>query len=348
MLRRVFLSALILSSSLALPSANAQFSTVELFRKYKSSVVVVLAFDKSGLPSAIGSGFYFEDDLIATNAHVIQDASKVTFRTIGSESAFEATEVAHLSKGLDLALLRVSRRGTPIPVTSAAGVQVGEKVVAVGNPRGLEGTVSEGIVSAIRGKKDFKMLQITAAISPGSSGGPVFSDAGTVIGVATSTLLEAQNINFAVPASYLRSLKGAGKSWEPVSPAPKSSENATSSVTMLMAKPQQHCSTYISVTVTNGLSSAVSSVRFLAVVKNRVDGMPVDFIHQIVSESQFIGHQGAMFGASSSQLIPARLGVPKTLQFRSDVCPKDHVVEFRILDFEISRQTGLEKSFLTK
>lgn len=348
MLIRLIISVLVLSS-FALPSStNAESGTVELFRKYKSSVVVVLAFDKNGLPSAIGSGFYFEDDLIATNAHVIQDASKVVLRTVGSDSSFEATEIAHVSKGLDLALLRVPRRGVPVPVSSSAGIEVGEKVVAIGNPRGLEGTVSEGIVSAIRGREDFRMLQITAPISPGSSGGPVFSDAGTVIGVATSTLLDAQNVNFAVPASYLRNLKGAGKTWEPVIEQPKRSGSSANAVMMSIAKARPHCFKYVDITLTNSLPTAVSSIRFLAVIKNRADGLPVDYIHQVVPESQFIKQQTVTYGASSPQILPARLGVPKTLEFRTDLCPSDHIVEFRILDFEVSRQTGLEKDFLTK
>lgn len=348
MFLRLILLVLV-SFSFARPSsANAESGTVELFRKYKSSVVVVLAFDKNGLPSAIGSGFYFEDDLIATNAHVIQNASKVVLRTIGSDNPFEATEIAHLSKGLDLALLRVPRRGIPVPVSSAAGIEVGEKVVAIGNPRGLEGTVSEGIVSAIRGREDFRMLQITAPISPGSSGGPVFSEIGTVIGVATSTLLDAQNINFAVPASYLRTLKGVGKTWEPLAQQPQRSERSVDAVTISIAKPKPHCSKYLDITLTNSLPTAVSSIRFLAVIKNRTDGLSVDYIHQVAPESQFIKQQTVTYGASSPQMLPARLGVPKTLEFRTDMCPSDHIVEFRILDFEVGRQTGLEKDFLTK
>ncbi len=82
MLIRLSISVLVLSSFALTSSTNAESGTVELFRKYKSSVVVVLAFDKNGLPSAIGSGFYFEDDLIATDAHVIQEASKVVLRTV--------------------------------------------------------------------------------------------------------------------------------------------------------------------------------------------------------------------------------------------------------------------------
>ena len=89
-------------------------------------------------------------------------------------------------------------------------VQVGESVYVAGNPRGLEGTISEGIISAIRPEGDIlvdaKVLQITAAISPGSSGGPVLSGKGKVIGVSVASFRGGQNLNFAIPSNYLTEL----------------------------------------------------------------------------------------------------------------------------------------------
>ena len=103
---------------------------------------------------------------------------------------------------------------------------VGDKVVAIGNPRGLEGAVPEGIVGAIRGTAEgVQVLQITAPISPGSSGGPLFSAAGEVVGVTTATLRDSQSLNFAVPAALLLTLRDKGREWEPVvgrdMPAPR-------------------------------------------------------------------------------------------------------------------------------
>src|SRR5207237_789604 len=95
-------------------------------------------------------------------------------------------------------------------------VAIGDKVVAIGNPRGLEGSVSEGIVSGVRGSADIKILQITAPISPGSSGGPLFTANGEVVGVTTAALRDSQSLNFAVPASLLATLREKGKEWEPV------------------------------------------------------------------------------------------------------------------------------------
>jgi hypothetical protein len=98
---------------------------------------------------------------------------------------------------------------------------VGARVYAVGNPEGLTGTFSEGIVSAIRPLGPDTLLQLTAAISPGSSGGPVLDERGRVLGVATATLKNGQSLNFAVPAMYVaRALKSAGPA-QPLSAAPK-------------------------------------------------------------------------------------------------------------------------------
>jgi len=124
--------------------------------------------------------------------------------------------VVSVSKALDLAILEVDQPQKPVKIAPLDKLGPGDKVVAIGNPRGLEGSVSEGIVSAIRGSGDIKVLQITAPVSPGSSGGPLFSSKGEVIGVTTATLKDSQSLNFAVPASFLLTLRGKGPKWEPV------------------------------------------------------------------------------------------------------------------------------------
>ena len=88
--------------------------------------------------------------------------------------------------------------------------------MAIGNPRGLEGSLSEGIISGVRLERDFSLIQITAPISPGSSGGPVLDEDGHVVGVATMTLTESQNLNFAVPATLISTLRTKGERLEPV------------------------------------------------------------------------------------------------------------------------------------
>ena len=92
-------------------------------------------------------------------------------------------------------------------LSQRASVEVGETVFAVGNPRGLEGTFSKGIVSSVREIDGFSLLQITAPISPGSSGGPITDEKGEVIGVAVATFKGGQNLNFAIPAKYVSDIE---------------------------------------------------------------------------------------------------------------------------------------------
>jgi TolA-binding protein len=112
-----------------------------------------------------------------------------------------------MSESLDLAVVKIPGAKAPaLMLGHDADVAVGDDVYVVGNPRGLEGTLSQGIVSAIRSTPERRLLQITAPISPGSSGGPVLNSEGKVIGVAVSTLRDSQNLNFAVSVGELRQL----------------------------------------------------------------------------------------------------------------------------------------------
>jgi len=109
----------------------------------------------------------------------------------------------------DLALLSVpSTEHNVLGLSDSDKVQVGDEVFAVGNPYGLEGTVSQGIVSGVRRIRAESLLQITAAISPGSSGGPVLNGNAELVGIATATFQGGQNLNFAVPSNYLEALLG--------------------------------------------------------------------------------------------------------------------------------------------
>ncbi len=193
----------------------AQKNTTEVYRSAKESVVLIVAYDALGIPSSLGSGFYFEKNKIATNYHVIEKASKIVFKHIGSKSFHTVTKVSSYSKNLDLAILSVEKPGGPLKIRDNSTVDIGEKVIAIGNPRGLEGSVSEGIISATRGEGRLKYFQITTPISPGSSGGPLFDENGNVIGVTTATLKNSQNLNFAMPAKLLLSLREKSKAWEP-------------------------------------------------------------------------------------------------------------------------------------
>jgi Trypsin-like peptidase domain len=191
-------------------------NTTEVYQNAKKSVVLIVVYDSMGIPSSLGSGFYFEKNKIATNYHVIENASKIVFKHIGSKTFHPVAKISSYSKSLDLAILSVKKAGNPLTIRSNSNVNIGEKIIAIGNPRGLEGSVSEGIISATRGDGNLKYFQITTPISPGSSGGPLFDENGNVIGVTTATLKDSQNLNFAMPAKLLLSLKNKGQVWEPI------------------------------------------------------------------------------------------------------------------------------------
>ena len=188
--------------------ADAQMTTSQIAKKYSSSVVTIVALDENDQPLSLGSGFFINSDGdIATNYHVLQGSAKATIKTIKGDTG-NIIEIIKADPKLDLLVAKTSLKKTEfIPLSDTATMSVGEDIVVIGNPAGLEGTVSKGIISGVRNLEGFKFIQITAPISPGSSGGPVFNMSGKVIGIATAYIDSGQNLNFAMPVNYLNSLK---------------------------------------------------------------------------------------------------------------------------------------------
>lgn len=212
MRKTIILLSLILTST----PLFAEKSTKEIYNNSKGSVVLLISYDKEGMPSSLGSGFFFEKNKIASNFHVVKGSSKITYRLIGDTKSYEVKSISSASESLDLAILDVNESFLPLNVTEIAKTDIGDKVVAIGNPRGLEGSVSEGIISAVRTTEKINIIQTTTPISPGSSGGPLFNKEGQVIGITTATRVDSQNLNFAMPASLILTLKSKGLKWEPV------------------------------------------------------------------------------------------------------------------------------------
>ena len=189
-------------------AVSAQDFLPELVRRVKPSAVAIETFDAKGASLTRGSGFFVASDKIVTNRHVIEKSNRVEIHLMDGRK-IPARGVLAIDGEGDLALLQIDAppNAAPLPLVQVAP-QEGESIVVIGNPFGLEGSVSNGIVSAVREIPGYgKIIQITAPISPGSSGSPVVNMRGQVIGVATLQAAEGQSLNFAVPSQRITQLK---------------------------------------------------------------------------------------------------------------------------------------------
>lgn len=187
-------------------SVNAQ-SPQQIAKKALASTVLLVMEDANGQPLSLGSGFFVRNGQVATNLHVVKGASRGYAKLVNQKTKYDIEGITAIDAERDLVILKISAPGAQvIPLGDSDTVQVGAPIYAVGNPRGLEGTFSQGIISSIRKVGTDKILQLTAPISPGSSGGPVLNDKGHVIGVSVATFRGGQNLNFAIPANYLKEL----------------------------------------------------------------------------------------------------------------------------------------------
>ncbi len=199
---------LLLASALC---ASAETDTAGVVAKAKPAIVTITTYDSAGKEAGLGTGFLVDDSHVVTCYHVMEEAAKATVKTADGKT-FKVKEIAASDRIADVAKLSLTApiKGAKSLTLSKSLPKQGEKVVVVGSPLGLELTVSDGIVSAIRDLPGIaKMLQITAPISPGSSGSPVLNLTGEVVGVVTSYLAEGQNLNFAVASEQVASLKAS-------------------------------------------------------------------------------------------------------------------------------------------
>ncbi len=190
-------------------SSPAEESLPAIVKRIEPSVVVIVTYNTEGRVAGQGTGFFVnkEGDLV-TNYHVLQGATRADAKTVDGKTYPITTVLADDRVG-DLVRVSVNMRGDPVVPLFISSVvpEVGERIIVVGTPLGLEKTVSDGIVSAIRDIPDFgKIVQLTAPISPGSSGSPVLTMEGKVIGIVTFFSAAGQNLNFAVPAERITKL----------------------------------------------------------------------------------------------------------------------------------------------
>ena len=173
--------------------------------RYSPSVLTLHCFDDKGVQIGQGSGFVMRADGVAvSNWHVAKDAHSMT-ATNGTGQNFSVAKVINLDETNDLVVLQLSAEEGQSPVfvplqpADARTVAPGQRVYTLSAPQGLSQTVTDGVLSAVRSAEGQQLLQFTAAISPGSSGGPVFNERGEVIGVVMGMLTTGQQLNFAIP-----------------------------------------------------------------------------------------------------------------------------------------------------
>src|SRR5207249_2781316 len=214
MSRRIFPQlALVLFVFITAQFARAQESLPDLVRRVKPSVVSVLTYDAKGEPLISGSGFYVRPGEVVTNLHVIRGARRVEIHTLeGKGRTFPVKGALAIDEEGDLALLNVdvpAERSRPLNLLGALPEE-GEQVFVIGNPLRLEGSVSDGIVSAVREVPDVgRVIQITAPVSHGNSGSPLFNMHGQVIGIVTVKVTNGQNITLALAAARIANLRRA-------------------------------------------------------------------------------------------------------------------------------------------
>lgn len=186
------------------PAESKSVKGIPEIVKEQADAVVFLRVTAKGGERRVGTGFVVrQTGEILTNFHLMEDAKTVTVK-LKNEDVYDEVVLLESDPRRDIALIKV--RGWNLPVVRLGNsdpVQVGERVVAIGNPRGLEQTVTDGLISAIRDTgKGYKLFQMSVPISTGSSGGPLFNMAGEAIGITAAYLEGGQNLNFAIPINY--------------------------------------------------------------------------------------------------------------------------------------------------
>jgi hypothetical protein len=179
----------------------------EIAREQSQAVVIVEPTDANGRALAQGSGFIVTPSgAIITNFHVIRGAARVRVK-LQSGDVYQTSDLIDVDQDKDIAILKI--KGFKLPTVRLGDsdrTEVGESVVVISSPEGLSNSLTTGVLSGVRRLETYRVFQITAPISQGSSGGALFDGSGAVIGITTYIMRSGQNINFAVPINYARGM----------------------------------------------------------------------------------------------------------------------------------------------
>jgi Trypsin-like peptidase domain len=196
-----------LTKSAPQTQAPVVLSTGQIAALATPSVVVVENYNEDGQKVGQGSGYVFSaDGVVMTNYHVIRGAASLLVKVPGKRElrtdSLLGYDIEH-----DVAALKIEGDFPALATEDSGQTGTGARVVAIGAPLGLENTVSEGIISAVREINGARIIQTTASISPGSSGGPLLNEYGKVIGLTTAQMGSGQNLNFVISSKHLIELR---------------------------------------------------------------------------------------------------------------------------------------------
>jgi hypothetical protein len=201
---------------------RARLTAKDIVQRSSPAIVQIEAGNDKRGTGYVGTGFVVDKlGIIATNLHVIAGESSIRVKMLDGEQ-YTVSVIAGIDPARDLALLQIQPR-KELPVLrlgDSDALSAGDQIVAIGNPLGFNYSVTSGLVSQVRPvcgkaeiatgaqgcKQELKVLQISAPISPGSSGGPLFNLSGEVVGITTAIVTAGQNLNLAVPGNYLKPL----------------------------------------------------------------------------------------------------------------------------------------------
>jgi S1-C subfamily serine protease len=323
----------------------------EIARRILPSTVLLVMQDARFQALSLGSGFIVGEGKIISNEHVVEGASAGFAKIVGKEGKFQIKGILAKNEDLDLVLLSVPGiAGNVATVASSRTLQIGDPVYACGNPKGLEGTFSAGILSSFRQVGTNRLLQITSPVSPGSSGGPIANSYGDIVGVTVATYQGAQNLNLAIPGEFVRVLLEAHQELQELPQAAKTksaknlfsilgSESDTSGVIgesfMWDGDISGSLSGYgqFSFALRNRSEQTVKNIKGLAIIYDR-NGNPADFSRIDYYGAIPPGLARRLRGTFDSSVKPLTTPISPQNQYEYSLTPSTKV-EFRILSFEI-------------
>ncbi|MBL0312733.1 MAG: trypsin-like peptidase domain-containing protein [Holophagaceae bacterium] len=197
-----------------LPTERKQFSSERVYHLASKSIVVVNAMNTSTKDSKLGTGVVIKKNVIVSNKHIIENCDLIWISVGNKQWNIDINDIL-IDPERDLALLTVEDLDLPSIKLNQDLPVIGQKIYAIGNPKGLETTISDGIVSGLRGGKNKDLIQITSPISPGSSGGGLFDEQARLIGITTFYLQEGQNLNFSLPTKWVKDIDKRAIKFEP-------------------------------------------------------------------------------------------------------------------------------------